>query len=166
MSDASDTYRKNAPADEVGQSDVTQFTKPGELSLTPELIAAFQRSLEEYSIEIKFISGSWWDTNMWISNNPTKFDLILSSETIYRVSSLPSLITLLQNATSQRAIAGVAEASSAPPLCLIAAKVVYFGVGGGMESFTKAVEESGGHCQTVYETKEGVARKIIKISWI
>ncbi|GJJ12656.1 hypothetical protein Clacol_006900 [Clathrus columnatus] len=150
MSPASEAYRKTLPEDQDSEL-AMEFT----LEFTEDLIAAFQNSLTDYHIEFRFISGSWEDTNTWITENRIKFDLILSSETVYQISSLPHLITLLHNSVS----------NVPPPLCLIAAKVVYFGVGGGVESFVKSVTDRGGRSETVFETKTGVARKIMKISW-
>jgi len=49
-------------------------------------------------------------------------------------------------------------------LCLVAAKVIYFGVGGGVKEFVEAVQENG--CvERVWERKEGVGRIIMRIIW-
>jgi protein-histidine N-methyltransferase len=50
-------------------------------------------------------------------------------------------------------------------LCLVAAKVLYFGVGGGVEGFVRAVEAEGGVVRTVWEHREGVGRRIMRIEW-
>ena len=50
-------------------------------------------------------------------------------------------------------------------LCLVAGKVLYFGVGGGMADFLEAVSRVGGYAETVSEQKIGVGRKIIRLHW-
>ena len=55
---------------------------------------------------------------------------------------------------------------STPRLCLVAAKVVYFGVGGGIHGFEKAIEGTQGETKTVYEQKAGVSRRIMQVSWL
>ena len=47
----------------------------------------------------------------------------------------------------------------------MAAKVVYFGVGGGVSEFVSAVEGEGRSVETVWEKKEGVGRVIMRVKW-
>jgi protein-histidine N-methyltransferase len=141
---------------------------PGEISITPELKSAFLASLREHKITLRFFSGSWESFD--VSAAGGKYDIVLTSETIYRMDSLPSLIKLL------RAVCGCEEQSlthlaSSPPsyLCLVAAKVIYFGVGGGVSEFLDAVYGSGDRrsvkAEPVWESKAGVGRKILKMHW-
>jgi protein-histidine N-methyltransferase len=113
-------------------------------------------------------------------------NLVLTSETIYRTDSLSALLRVLREASlgppqgeptesgqaDGRAVDDhadlVTQASrlSLNPdyLCLVAAKVLYFGVGGGVQDFVEAVQASG-HVERVWERKEGVGRTIMKIVW-
>ena len=50
-------------------------------------------------------------------------------------------------------------------LCLVAGKVLYFGVGGGVADFLEAVGKAGGTAETVSEWKIGVGRKVIRVFW-
>jgi protein-histidine N-methyltransferase len=59
-------------------------------------------------------------------------------------------------------------------MCLVAAKVLYFGVGGGVSEFIHSVEgslqEGGqgkgfGKVETVWEKKGGVGRKVMSVEW-
>ena len=50
-------------------------------------------------------------------------------------------------------------------MCLVAAKVLYFGVGGGVQEFVKDVESQGGKVEDVWDQRDGVARKIMSIQW-
>lgn len=136
-------------------------------------------SLDEYNINLTFVSGTWSDMDAWIHEGLHSYDLVLTSETIYRPSSLPSLISLLRSSstlskvpleetppTSEFLHPSLSNIDpDVPCLCLVAAKVIYFGVGGGMAGFEKAIEEAGGRAETVFETKAGVTRRIIQVNW-
>ena len=57
-------------------------------------------------------------------------------------------------------------------LCLVAAKVLYFGVGGGVSEFTKLIETPAkttgrprGKVETVLERNVGVGRKVMNVQW-
>jgi protein-histidine N-methyltransferase len=60
-------------------------------------------------------------------------------------------------------------------LCLVAAKVIYFGVGGGVAEFSRFVEDAAyldhdrGHhkgvVETVWERRVGVERQVLRIKW-
>lgn len=149
MSDASKTYRNSVvaiaddPDTELPSADASEAA---DIPISSELKSAFLASLKEYAITLEFTSGSWR------SFQPTKpYDLVLTSETIYRDESVPSLISLLKSCVTPNS------------LILVAAKVFYFGVGGSISAFVKAVEEAGGRAETVWEHSTGVGRKILKI---
>lgn len=139
--------------------------------MTLELFSAFTKSLQDYRIDISFIAGAWQDMNIWTKQTANVYDLILSSETIYRISGLTSLISLLQTASMKHPEQQEEDLSDKfPPersgsLCFIAAKVIYFGVGGGVDTFAEAVAQSGGHCHTVFEKASGVSRRILQVTW-
>ena len=116
------------------------------LSITPSLVAAFKASLSTYNISLNFFSGSWdgFPTS-------TPYDCVLTSETIYREESIPPLLRVLRESKAE--------------VCLVAAKVLYFGVGGGVQEFVKAVDKQGGKVQDVWDQREGVARKIMSVHW-
>jgi len=166
-SPAAESYRaqEDPPALELNLSEA------GELPLSPELLSAFTASLQDRNIELKFISGSWNDMNTWIREKDIRYNLILSSETIYRIASLPSLIALLHSSSRvshETEVGAPRDSGGKPPprpICLVAAKVIYFGVGGGVIGFERAIEEVGGQCITVFEQKAGVSRQIMQINW-
>ncbi len=104
------------------------------------------------------------------------------------MDSLPSLVGLLQRAcaggsSTDNSLSEEIEAKlviddertpeKRPPICLVAAKLVYFGVGGGVSEFVKAVEgypvpcegKRRGKPEVVWETKEGVKRCILQVHW-
>jgi protein-histidine N-methyltransferase len=43
--------------------------------------------------------------------------------------------------------------------------VLYFGVGGGVQEFVRAVEDERGTVHTVWEHREGVGRRIMRVEW-
>ncbi|KAG8739941.1 hypothetical protein FRC10_004968 [Ceratobasidium sp. 414] len=131
-------------------------TIPGDLELSLALRSAFLASLEEYGIEIRFFSGPWDEFHTrTILSGAYSYDVILTSETIYQPTSLPSLVRLLRDAT------GTGDQS----VCLVAAKLVYFGVGGGIKEFERALGGDGvkGGMESVWEHKEGVGRTILRV---
>ncbi|GAB1526847.1 Histidine protein methyltransferase 1 [Rhizoctonia solani] len=122
------------------------ITEPGDLAFPPALRSAFQDSLSAHHIELRFFSGPW-DT----FHPETPYDLVLTSETIYQPTSLPSLVRLLRDATCPGG------------KCLVAAKMVYFGVGGGIREFEAALEKGGSSVKCVWEQREGVGRSIMQV---
>lgn len=133
-------------------------TEPGELTLSPSLRSAFLASLDEHRIKIRLFSGPWsgYDVQEILGGTGNQsYDLILTSETIYQPSSLPSLVRLLRETTGTTGI------------CFVAAKLVYFGVGGGIREFEKALGEGEaiGKMRSVWERREGVGRSILKVEF-
>ena len=61
-----------------------------------------------------------------------------------------------------------APASPLVNLCLVAAKVLYFGVGGGISDFIESVEKHqprAGTVESVLEKMAGVGRKVLRVRW-
>ncbi|KAL4257613.1 hypothetical protein AB1N83_011084 [Pleurotus pulmonarius] len=161
MSPASASFRESITSSEVSFPPVDS-TAPDELPITSELVAAFQDSLLAFKISLRFFAGSWETFDLQQSLSLTKqeangdrtYDMVLTSETIYRVESLSALIELMKKAVSQHEYQ-----------CLVAAKVLYFGVGGGVSEFVARVEGQSGRVETVWEKSAGVGRKIMQVHW-
>lgn len=115
-------------------TDATLQDGEGDLDVTPELLEAFRRSLKNAKIEISLLAGPW-TPELVTATAPVKDEkmLVLAAETIYSPSSTPAftktVLDLLRTGESGRAI--------------VAAKRVYFGVGGGVADFEKTVEQMG-----------------------
>ncbi len=148
MSDASKPYREPLLEDPEAELPPADPSSAADIPITPELTAAFLASLKEYSINLRFSSGSWRTFHP-----EHRYDIVLTSETIYRSESVPPLVALLKSSCSPNTI------------CLVAAKVFYFGVGGGITAFIEAIQKSGGDAKAVWERNEGVGRKILHINW-
>lgn len=159
------------------------ITVPGELPITPELKTAFLASLVALNISIRFFSGSWNTFKPAATIGSDCYNVILTSETIYQMDSLESLVDLMQAAcigktkeflnglisslaVSEKSAGEDTFGSSCPYQCLVAAKVLYFGVGGGVLEFLKRIERRKGRAMTVQERKVGVGRKVMRVEWV
>ncbi|KAI6134757.1 hypothetical protein EV401DRAFT_1904658 [Pisolithus croceorrhizus] len=148
-SSAAETSRSNELEDHVEST----------LNITLQLLDDFKKSLEAYRIHIRLFSGSWENFDLGITGG--NYDLVLTSETIYRLDSLPSLVHLMRRAC-------LSDDHSGQYLCLVAAKAVYFGVGGGVAEFTQCVEATNqeARVETVLEKKSGLNREVMSVRWL
>lgn len=174
MSPASSKYRETlAPSDSADdEHPPADPSIASNLPLPLALKSAFQASLEEHNVTLRFFSGSWEGFD------PSPFDLVLTSETIYRPDGLLPLIRLMRAAAgpsleelAEQKLAldsrGSDEPKARPSVCLVAAKVLYFGVGGGVSDFVRAVESTGkGRVTTVWQKKDGVGRRVMQVEWL
>ena len=125
----------------------------GELAITDELLSAFTASLQERGLDLKFYSGAW--TNFPPSlTEADRMDLVLTSETIYSLDSLPPLVHLL----SRYGQGGIV---------LVAAKVIYFGVGGGVESFKQTLAQltPSAKVEALHSVTKGVGRTVLSVTF-
>ncbi|XP_065834523.1 histidine protein methyltransferase 1 homolog [Oscarella lobularis] len=103
----------------------------------------------------KFYAGDWQQMNVFL--NPErleamKYDIILTSETIYNPDSYPALIQIF---TDHLKLSGS---------IYVAAKTNYFGVGGSTHLFTEALSKTNSFCTESYQiTTEGLSREIIRV---
>jgi protein-histidine N-methyltransferase len=155
-------------ADEEQTSDSSttttpQFKGPGELDVTPEFLESFESLLEHEGIDLEFSEGDWSGMSENLGRGGKGFDIVLTSETVYSLPSLPPLLNLLESAATK----GKGEEH----LCLVACKRIYFGVGGGELEFRRRVEERGGKVESVWGEgtgkgkSEGVGRTVLKVEW-
>ncbi|KAL0571240.1 large subunit of alpha-aminoadipate reductase, partial [Marasmius crinis-equi] len=174
MSPASEAFRNSQPALMEGETDGNVFPPPdptvsAEISITEELKTAFLSSLRERHISLRFFSGSW--STFDVDKTGGKYDLVLTSETVYRMESVPSLIDVIYHACEGQGGLDSLKISDNPSyLCLVAAKVFYFGVGGGVSEFIEAVRSREKlnrtpNIETVWEQSVGVGRKILRLLW-
>ncbi|KAF9445686.1 hypothetical protein P691DRAFT_709918 [Macrolepiota fuliginosa MF-IS2] len=168
LSPASLSYRTSrTTSPEPETDDLPPFPstpEPFELPITPALKSAFLTSLKEaYNITIRFFSGSWSSFTAQLPILHSKaFNLVLTSETIYRTDSLPSLVDTMRLACLPRS----ADDDAIKGECLVAAKVLYFGVGGGVSDFVDFVESNGdAKARVVKERKTGVGRVILSLDF-
>ncbi|EAT42469.1 AAEL006009-PA [Aedes aegypti] len=99
--------------------------------------------------EVQFFSGDW---SSFVDKVEDQYDVILTSETIYSPSNYAKLIDLFKKKLKPSGV------------ILLAAKTYYFGVGGNLRLFEKALETDGYFSsETIWECESGVKREILKI---
>jgi len=89
-------YRSSMNDSEIAPT--LDITSPGELPITRKLKTAFISSLVALNITIRFFSGSWNTFNPTGTIGSDRYNMILTSETIYQMDSLESLVDLMQAA--------------------------------------------------------------------
>ncbi|KAF2737169.1 hypothetical protein EJ04DRAFT_461701, partial [Polyplosphaeria fusca] len=131
----------------------------GDLEVTAELVEGFRGAVRSLGIEITLVSGSWVPVEKLLDLVPSVPELntfILASETIYSPSSLvaftEAMVALMKRVKTGKAI--------------VAAKRVYFGVGGSVDGFRVECARRG--C-VAYEMEfegldeEGVRRCLMEV---
>ncbi|KAF8324280.1 uncharacterized protein EI90DRAFT_3075664 [Cantharellus anzutake] len=181
LSDASEAFRKlnhAAQRAESSRSDSGVDECPEEqleIEITPNLVDAFLNTLRIFNVSIRLFAGSW-EALCIAPGSPlvdaSPYTIVLTSETVYRIDSLDSLLRVLQMSSST---AKPSKDVKVPDtLCLVAAKIVYFGVGGGVSEFVRRASElsvanADGNkkprVETVWEQREGVARAVLRLHW-
>lgn len=100
----------------------------------------------------KFIAGDWNQVAEHFSQ--TKFDLIITSETIYNEDNYSKLINVFKNCLSSCGTV------------YLASKCYYFGVGGGTESFQEFVKNDATfHIEICSEIDAPLQRLILKLNF-
>ena len=194
MSPLSAEYRASSAADSDDDGDdgveTTQGRAahayrrgPGGLTVTRALLDAFTASLDAHKVRLRFFAGGWSTLRECLAHQgtdpprpPPPYDIVLASETIYRTEALGAFLGVLRSTVASVSASSAATTSAPapcdrevevvhPPLCLVAAKVLYFGVGGGVQAFVSAIEGEHGTVHTVWEHREGVGRAIMRIEW-
>ncbi|KAI5850434.1 hypothetical protein DFP73DRAFT_508890 [Morchella snyderi] len=125
----------------------------GDLEVTQELVDEFVATLESRGVGVEFVSGGWGEGMLALLGG-ARFGLVLGSETIYSPATL-GLFTDVLLGTVEDGGKG-----------LVAAKRIYFGVGGGVGEFLEVVEARGGWVtRMVREEKEvGVGRCVVEVA--
>ncbi|KAH9444805.1 hypothetical protein MJO28_013164 [Puccinia striiformis f. sp. tritici] len=149
VEESSSQDTKGCIGEEEGGAEGEEVTDEEEdLEITDELKTEFEFFLRMNRIRISFVYGPWstfelpsstssdtTKTKVPRNDNNSGCQVILSSETLYSISSLPSFINVLK-LSSQNYVEG--------DQCtiLIASKSIYFGVGGGTHHFIDLVENT------------------------
>ena len=131
----------------------------GELEIDEPLVQEFLLSLESCQIKLIFFSGAWSPdfqqlVTQTMGTSPARLTII-GAETVYSPLALRSfadtLMSLLDTMNDHEKTA------------LVAAKKVYFGVGGSMEDFCDAVRAKGGIVEQIREESDGVRREVVEV---
>lgn len=137
----------------------------GDVEIAPDLLSRFVKDLSDKAIHISGISGTWNEafTDLLVPfEDPQSRSgietIFLASETIYSPVSIRAFTqVLLKTLRSAEGTHGYGRA-------LVAAKKIYFGVGGGVDEFLMVLNELGGKGAMAWESKdEGVGRVILEV---
>ena len=108
--------------------------------------------------ETRFFSGDWQSLEenflrKEITEESAKFDLILTSETIYNQENQSKLVSIFKKFLKRDGEV------------LVAAKTFYFGVGGGLRQFEELLKQENLNSEIVKTFDNGgVKREIIRIN--
>lgn len=98
---------------------------------------------------IQMYAGDWSFCHFVMQE---KYDVILTSETIYASENIKYLLELIKHLLTPAGIV------------LVAAKHTYFGCSGSLSSFKLEAEESGFKLETALIHDQGVRREIVRMS--
>lgn len=114
----------------------------------------FQETKSETLQRCKFYAGDW-SKFIEATKIDDKYDLILTSETIYNTENYGKLLDVLKTKLKHNGVA------------LVAAKTYYFGVGGGCRDFEKLIKDDGSlQSEVVFVVSENVQREILKVTFL
>lgn len=137
------------------------------IEVNEDLVRDCLKLWQEAGISFNFISGPWgkdFETAITSSSETTADSstfaaypnlLILASETIYDLQSLPAFTDTVINLLQQHG--GRSRA-------WLAAKKLYFGVGGGVDAFVHETEKRGGAVREIMNVKQGVGRVVLEVT--
>ncbi|KAH8891048.1 hypothetical protein GQ53DRAFT_649652 [Thozetella sp. PMI_491] len=138
----------------------------GELELGEAVVAAFKEFLISNHITLSFLSGAWSTefVDLLYPSEPSPASseltraLVAGAETIYSPFALSSftetLLSILQREHGER--------PGGQAVAIIAAKRLYFGVGGSLDDFVAKIQGLGAHVDTLREETEGVRRGVVR----
>jgi protein-histidine N-methyltransferase len=139
-----------------------EWEEQGEMDIDEVIMDSFLADMGGRGITLSFFSGAWspdfvkvLGENMKTSSGPVT---IIGAETIYSPFALKSfaetLMDLLESMDGKEKTA------------LVAAKRVYFGVGGSMEDFCEMVRGKGATVEQIREESDGVRRAVVEVKMI
>ena len=137
----------------------------GDIEITTDFLSEFVNDLSVKDLHLSGLSGTW---NPSFSDLVRPFDeprrragvetTILASETIYSPSSMTSFAEVLLRALED------AEKAAGKANAVVAAKRIYFGVGGSVDEFHNVLDRLDGRATTVWESEgPGVGRVIMEV---
>jgi len=130
----------------------------GELEIDSAVIKEFLTTLADHHVRLSFFSGAWSpDFVRIVRGNMTASQsslTIIGAETIYSPAALKSFAETLMDLLE--------TLPDGEKTSLVAAKRVYFGVGGSMEDFCDMVRTKGGVIEQIREESDGVRRVVVE----
>ncbi|KAL7268577.1 hypothetical protein RUND412_008800, partial [Rhizina undulata] len=141
------------PETETEEDPQEPWEPQGDIHVSPALVAKFLQDLSAREITLEFVSGAWGAEMSVLLG--AGYGLVLGSETIYSPRTTPAFAEVLIKALGERG-----EGRG-----LVAAKRIYFGVGGGVKEFEGVVRERVGWRVGVVEEagQGGVGRVVVEV---
>ncbi|RFN49103.1 hypothetical protein FIE12Z_6645 [Fusarium flagelliforme] len=139
------------------------FSIEGEVELGPDVLAAFQKFLEESQITLSFVSGAWSQEFVDLlytlpsGNGQPVSTLLLGAETIYSPFALQAFLETLFLVLERERDTEGSEAGA-----YVGAKRMYFGVGGSLDDFVDKARQKGAKVEQLREESEGVRRGVVQ----
>lgn len=142
------------------------FSLENELELTDEVRSAFRRFLPSANITLDWISGGWsaefvetiYAGAVQDAPSAPANTLIMGAETIYSPFALNSFYhTVMELLRRERQNNPDRDAEA-----LVAAKRLYFGVGGSLDDFIEAARGGGAYVEQLREEADGVRRGVVQ----
>lgn len=141
----------------------------GELEISEHVVESFKAFLTSSAISLSFLSGGWSPEFVDLvygaspalpndGNATAARTLVMGAETIYSPFALSSFTeTLLSIMQKERD-----GQPSRQAVAVVAAKRLYFGVGGSLDDFVDKIRGLGAVVSMVREETEGVRRGVVK----
>ncbi|KAG6029743.1 hypothetical protein E4U40_000301 [Claviceps sp. LM458 group G5] len=156
--------QQHAPIPALQEAFSLQEPGEGELELTPEVLDSFRMYLSEHAIYLSFLSGGWSPEFVHLlyslpSHSPPQAEtaacmcLLLGAETIYSPFALQAFVDM---------VVAVLEREAGNTSAWVAAKKLYFGVGGSLDDFVTQVMSRDVLVESVREETEGVRRGVVR----
>lgn len=146
----------------------------GELEITEQVIDSFKSFLTSSGIDVSFVSGGWspelveliYSNSASLSSGTSVLrdaggatqTLVMGAETIYSPFALTSFTDTLLSILRREREAGPSRRATS----IIAAKRLYFGVGGSLDDFVDKMRDLGAAVSMVREETEGVRRGVVE----
>ncbi|KAM5356328.1 hypothetical protein ACJ41O_002974 [Fusarium nematophilum] len=139
------------------------FSIEGEVELGPEVLSAFQQCLLESNITLSIVSGAWSQEFVDLvyalpgGDSQPRSTLLLGAETIYSPFALQAFLETTFCILEREQSTQGSEAGA-----YVAAKRLYFGVGGSLDDFINKAREKGAVVDQLREETEGVRRGVVE----
>lgn len=131
-----------------------KITIPNVLLNVPKPPVVTDLNLNKLKNDAQFYSGDW-SKYVALTKEHEKFDVILTSETIYNPQNQQKLLDTF------------GEKLAKGGFVLVAAKTHYFGVGGGLRQFESLIKNDGRFTSNVlWNSTDGVLREILELRMI
>lgn len=142
----------------------------GELEINEHVVESFKVFLASFNITVSFVSGGWspdfvnlvygepTSTASINGDGATGHTLIMGAETIYSPFALTSFTETLLSILQRERVGS----PSRQAVAIVAAKRLYFGVGGSLDDFVDKIRGLGAVVSMMREETEGVRRGVVK----